>query len=228
LTLCLLNSHQIYPKTAGITSALQPRSVIRAADAATASLPKPAHPGIESRPTTMPAFDLRTSARTARHNARIAGAALFNWWRAVCIEALCVALLWWLGLALLGVPLAPLWALIGGLMTFVPNFGGAITVIFPVLMILFSGRDEYRLGLVLGLYAAIVIIDQLLIQPILLKRVTRVPIWASILVPILLGIIIPFWGVLLGPPLLAVVYAFRKPRPKAGLPPPSSDPQLPA
>jgi len=175
----------------------------------------------------MPAFDLRTHARTARDSARIAGTALVNWWRAVSIEALCVALLWWLGLALLGIPLAPLWALIGGLMTFVPNFGGVITVIFPVMMVLFSGRDEYRLGLVLGLYAAIVVIDQLLLQPWLLKRVTRVPIWASIFVPILLGIVIPFWGVLLAPPLLAIVYAFRKPKP-GGLPPPPSDPQLPA
>jgi predicted PurR-regulated permease PerM len=55
-----------------------------------------------------------------------------------------------------------------------------------------------------------VIIDQLLIQPIVMKKVTRVPIWASLLVPIVLGIIIPFWGVLLAPPLLAVLYAFRR------------------
>ena len=131
----------------------------------------------------MPAFDLRTSARTARDHARTAGTALVNWWRAVSIEALCVAILWWIGLTLLGIPLAPVWALIGGLMTFVPNFGGVITVIFPVMMVLFSGRDLYRLGFVLGLYAVIVIIDQLVLQPWLLKRVTRVPIWASILVP---------------------------------------------
>jgi predicted PurR-regulated permease PerM len=166
-------------------------------------------------------FDFRASSRVARDHARTAGTALMNWWRAVSIEALCVAILWWIGLALLGIPLAPVWALIGGLMTFVPNFGGVITVIFPVLMVLFSGRDWYRLGLVLGLYALIVVIDQLVLQPWLLKRVTRVPIWASIFVPILLGIIIPFWGVLLGPPLLAVVYAFRKPKP--GFAPPGRE-----
>jgi predicted PurR-regulated permease PerM len=156
-------------------------------------------------------FDFKSGARTA-------GTALVNWWRAVSIEALCVAILWWIGLALLRIPLAPVWALIGGLMAFVPNFGGVITVIFPVMMVLFSGHDMYRLGLVLGLYAVIVVIDQLLLQPMLLKRVTRIPIWASIFVPILMGIVIPFWGVLLGPPLLAVIYAFRKPKEKA-LPP---------
>jgi predicted PurR-regulated permease PerM len=30
-----------------------------------------------------------------------------------------------------------------------------------------------------------------------------------------LGIVIPFWGILLAPPLLAVVYAFRRPRPRS-------------
>lgn len=138
--------------------------------------------------------------------------ALFNWWKAITIEALCVAVMWWAGLTLLHVPLAPVWALIGGLMTFVPHYGGVITVIFPVMAVLFSGHDMYRLGLVLGLYALIVIMDQLVLQPVLLKRANRVPIWASICVPILLGIVIPFWGVLLGPPLLAVVYAFKKPK----------------
>jgi len=145
-------------------------------------------------------------------HARTVASALLNWWRAVTIEALCVALMWWIGLLLLHVPLAGVWALIGGLMTFVPNFGGVITVIFPVLTVLFSGHDMYRLGLVLGLYGLIVVVDQLVLQPYLLKRTNRVPIWASIFVPILLGILIPFWGVLLAPPLLAVVYAFRKPK----------------
>lgn len=158
-----------------------------------------------------------------RIHARTAGTALLNWWRAVSLEALCVAILWWIGLTLLRVPLAPLWALIGGLMTFVPNFGGVITVIFPVMAILLSGKDLERLAFVLGLYAVIVVIDQLVLQPWLLKRTSRVPVWASIFVPILLGIVIPFWGVLLGPPLLAIIYAFRSPQPK--VPPQAQPPQ---
>lgn len=143
---------------------------------------------------------------------RTAGNALFNWWKAVTIEAICVAIMWWIGLFFIHVPLAPLWALIGGVMTFIPNFGGVITVIFPVLAVLFTGHDLYRLALVLGLYAVIVVVDQLVLQPLLMKRMNRVPVLVSIFVPILLGFIIPFWGILLAPPLLAVVYAFRRPR----------------
>jgi len=143
---------------------------------------------------------------------RTAGDALFNWWKAVTIEALCVAVIWWVGLFFIHVPLAPLWAIIGGLMTFIPNVGGVITVIFPVLTVLFTGHDYFRLALVLGLYAVIVVVDQLVLQPLLMKRMNRVPVLVSIFVPILLGIVIPFWGVLLAPPLLAILYAFRRPR----------------
>ena len=156
-------------------------------------------------------FELGASTRTA-------GTALVNWWRAVSIEALCVAVLWWVGLALLHVPLAPVWALIGGLMTFIPNIGGVIAILGPVFSILLTGENMERLLYLLGLYAVIVVVDQLLLQPLLMKRVTRVPIWASILVPIVLGIVIPFWGVLLAPPLLATIYAFRKPKEKQQTP----------
>jgi hypothetical protein len=144
---------------------------------------------------------------------RTAGTALVNWWRAVTIQGLCVAMLWLIGLLLLHVPLAPVWALVAGLMTLVPNFGGVIALLGPAFSILVSEPSMYRLCILLGLYAVIVVIDQLLLQPLIMKRVTRVPVWASILAPIVLGIVIPFWGILLAPPLLAIVYAFRRPRP---------------
>jgi predicted PurR-regulated permease PerM len=151
-------------------------------------------------------------AKSAVH-LRTAGKALVNWGRAVTIQGLCVAVLWLIGLLLLHVPLAPVWALIAGLMTLIPNFGGVIALLGPAFSILVSQPSMYRLCFLLGLYAVIVIIDQLMLQPVIMKRVTRVPIWASILAPIVLGIVIPFWGILLAPPLLAVVYAFRRPRP---------------
>jgi predicted PurR-regulated permease PerM len=149
---------------------------------------------------------------SAGQHLRTAGTALVNWWRAVSIEALCVAVLWLIGLEILRVPLAPAWALVAGLMAFVPNVGGVIALIGPTFSILVTGKDLERLAFLLGIYAIIVVIDQLVLQPWLMKKTTRVPIWASILVPIVLGIVIPFWGVLLAPPLLAIVYAFRKPK----------------
>ena len=121
-------------------------------------------------------------------------------------------MLWLAGLLLLHVPLAPVWALVAGLMTLVPSFGGVIALLGPAFSILVTKPDMYRLCFLLGLYAVIVVIDQLLLQPLIMNRVTRVPVWASILAPIVLGIVIPFWGILLAPPLLAVIYAFRRPK----------------
>ena len=149
---------------------------------------------------------------------RKAGSALLGWWRAATLDALIVGVLWWIGLALLHIPLAPMWALIGAVCQFVPGFGGAIALIGPAVSLALSGgRDWYSLGYLLGLYALIVVLEGLVIGPYILHRTTRVPWWAALLGPIVLGIVIPFWGVLLAPPLLAIVFAFRKPAP---LPPP--------
>ncbi len=68
---------------------------------------------------------------------------------------------------------------------------------------------------VLILYGVIIVIDGLVLQPVIMRRTARVPIWASLMVPILLSLIFGFWGLLLAAPLLAVIFAYRaykKPR----------------
>ena len=145
---------------------------------------------------------------------RTVGGALLGWWQATTLDALIVGLLWWLGLWLLHIPWAPLWAFVGALCQFVPGVGAALGLIGPVLALLFTvgkSDDWYRLGYLLGLYALIAVLDGLVIQPYVLHRTTRVPWWAALLGPIVLGILIPFWGVLLAPPLLAVIFAFWQP-----------------
>jgi len=141
---------------------------------------------------------------------RTAGSALVNWWRAATLDALIVGVLWFIGLELIRVPLAPFWALLGAALQIIPTFGGMLALIGPVLSVAFQGSDDWwRLGLVLGLYGLIAILEGLVIGPYLLHRTTRVPWWAAFLGPIVLGIVIPFWGVLLAPPILAVVFALR-------------------
>jgi len=162
------------------------------------------------------ANDLATSSRRPGGALRTAGGALLSWWRAATIDALIVGCLWLVGLQLLHVPLAPLWALVGAICQFIPGIGGMFAVIGPVLSTAISvqtSEDWYRLGYVLGLYAVIVILEGLVIGPYILHRTTRVPWWAALLGPIVLGILIPPWGVPIAPPLLAIVYAFRRPKP---------------
>ncbi len=138
---------------------------------------------------------------------RTAGRALAAWWRAATLDALIVGVLWLIGLELIRVPLAPMWAVLGGLLQIIPTFGAMIALIGPIISVAVTGHDEWRLGLVLGLYGLIAILEGLVIGPYVLHRKTRVPWWAAFFGPILLGILIPFWGVLFAPPLLAVIFA---------------------
>jgi predicted PurR-regulated permease PerM len=147
-------------------------------------------------------------------NLRTTGTALRNWFIATLQDAAAVGAMWLIGLLILRVPLAPFWAVIGGLCQFIPNFGPVIAVIGPALTMLFASQSDPLMHLlyVFMLYAVIAVTDGLVLQPYLMKRSNKVPIWASILAPIVLGFIIPFWGVLLAPPLLAVIYAFKSKR----------------
>ena len=146
---------------------------------------------------------------------KTAGTALIGWWRPATIDALIVGAIWFVGLELIHVPFAPGWALFGAVLQFIPTYGGMIALVGPVLSVAFSGHDEWRLGLVLGHYGLIAVLEGLVIGPYILHRTTRVPWWAAFFGPIVLGIIIPFWGVLIAPPLLAVVFAFVKREPGA-------------
>jgi predicted PurR-regulated permease PerM len=140
---------------------------------------------------------------------RTTGSALKNWAIAQLQDSLAVGALWWIGLYILHVPLAPLWALLAAMLQIVPHLGPILGLIGPMLAATIAWRDWEHPVSVLALYAVIVVIDGLLLQPYIMRRTAKVPIWASIAVPIVLGIVWPFWGVLVAPPLLAVVYAYK-------------------
>jgi predicted PurR-regulated permease PerM len=160
-----------------------------------------------------------------RDHLNTTGGALKNWFIAQTYDAIAVGILWLIGLMVLHIPFAPLWALLGGLLQYIPNLGPILGLIGPAASGLFSSKPERALY-VLILYAIIVIIDGLLLQPYLLKRTTKVPIWASITMPIVLGILIPFWGIVLSAPLLAVLYAYKARNEKA-MNPGAGSPQFP-
>jgi predicted PurR-regulated permease PerM len=78
-----------------------------------------------------------------------------------------------------------------------------------VLAALLRWQDWEHPLYVLILYAVIVVVDGLFLQPYIMRRVVKIPMWASIVAPVILGFAIPFWGFILAPPLLAVIYAYK-------------------
>jgi len=140
---------------------------------------------------------------------RVTGHALKSWLIAQIQDSIAVGLLWLIGLYLLKVPWAPLWAVLAAILQFVPHLGPVLGVIGPAMAAAVRWEDWEHPLYVLMLYAGIVMVDGFLLQPYLMKRTAKVPMWVCILAPIVLGFLIPFWGVLLAPPLLAVVYAYK-------------------
>jgi predicted PurR-regulated permease PerM len=140
---------------------------------------------------------------------RVTGGALKNWLIAQIQDSIAVGVLWLIGLYLLRVPWAPLWAGLAAVLQVVPHLGPVLGLIGPVLAATLRWQDWEHPLYVLMLYAAIAVVDGFVLQPYIMKRNARVPIWASLLTPIVLGVLIPFWGVLLAPPLLAVVFAYK-------------------
>jgi predicted PurR-regulated permease PerM len=145
------------------------------------------------------------------NHVRTTGSALKNWFVAQCYDAAAVAVLWLIGLLVIGIPWAPLWAVLAGVLQFVPHIGPPIAMIFPAIAGFFWTAGHMGFFYVLILFAGIMVTDGLLLQPYLMKRTAKVPFWASLLTPIVIVLLIPtWWAVLLAPPLLAVIFAFRR------------------
>ena len=164
-----------------------------------------------------------------RDHFRITSGALQRWFVAQSYDALAVAALWLVGLLIIRVPWAPFWALLAGALQFIPNFGPVLGLIGPALAAMIKGGWESSLY-VLILYAVVVVVDGLVLQPVLMKKGragTRIEVLASAATAASLENAIlhattsigvrhsvtrrraPFWGVLISPPLLAVLYAYK-------------------
>ena len=153
------------------------------------------------------------------HLRRIGGA-LWGWLVARTYDSLVVGAVWWLGLRLLHVPLALLWAVLAALLQFVPHIGPVVALVGPAAAAAISGGED-RFFLVLALYSGITVLNGLVVEPLFFKRVAHIPVWSSLLVPVALGLVFSFWGVILAAPLLAVYFSYwpRPPRPGRHGPP---------
>src|SRR5215467_9541439 len=129
---------------------------------------------------------------------------------AQCLDSMAVGAMWYIGLRFLGVPLAPLWAALAAVLQFVPHLGPALGMLGPTITAAIHGGDWRHSLYVVILNSGIVVVDALALQPYFRKRTAKVPIWASILAPLVLAYVITFWGVFLAPQILAVDYANKR------------------
>lgn len=114
-----------------------------------------------------------------------------------------IALLSYLGLLILGVPLPLVNALIAGLLEFIPNVGPTLSVVPPALLALLDA--PWKSLAVIGLYILIQQLESLVLVPIVMKHeVALLPLF-TVLSVVSFSILFGFLGLFLAIPLLIVL-----------------------
>ena len=129
--------------------------------------------------------------------------ALGGWLAGMTLSAASVFLLTWAGLALLGVPLALLSALVCGLLTFVPTIGPSAATLLPLAVALLVSPAKLVQVLVLRLLLQNA--EAFLLTPILLRRTVNLLPTVALTAQLCLGALLGLAGVLLALPLVVVL-----------------------
>jgi predicted PurR-regulated permease PerM len=129
------------------------------------------------------------------------GRTLSMWLIGRSVAMLVIALLTTVGLWLLSVPLAPILALIAGLLNFIPNFGPIVALVPALLLGLTKGFDTALW--VIGLYTGIQLVESYVLTPYIQQRAISMPPALLITTQVILGVMLGFLGLLLATPLTA-------------------------
>jgi predicted PurR-regulated permease PerM len=131
------------------------------------------------------------------------GATLQWWLLGKLLSMLFIGILTWIGLSVLGVPLALTLGLIAGLLSFIPNFGPIFSAV-PAILLAFVDSPIKALY-VLILFVVVQLIESNLVTPYIERRTVELPPALTVVAQIMLGVTIGGLGLVLATPILAVV-----------------------
>ncbi len=127
-----------------------------------------------------------------------------GWWLiGKAISMVFIGVVTWIGLSLLGVPLALTLGLLAGLLSFIPNFGPILSAI-PAILLAFI-QIPFRAVYVLALFLAVQIVESNLVTPYIERRTVEMPPALTVVAQVALGILIGGLGLLLATPMLVMV-----------------------
>ena len=112
-----------------------------------------------------------------------------------------IGVLTWIGLSILGVPLALTLGLIAGLLSFIPNFGPILSAV-PAILLAFIDSPITALY-VLGLYIFVQLIESNVVTPFIERETVELPPGLTIVFQLALGVLVGGLGLVLATPLLA-------------------------
>lgn len=127
---------------------------------------------------------------------------LRHWLFGTLLSMLTIGVLTFIGLSLLGVPLALLLAVIAALLAFIPNIGPVIAAVPAVLLSLLEGPQQALY--VALLYIGVQTVESYLITPFIQRRTVSLPPALTISAQFLLGMLAGALGLFVATPLAAV------------------------
>lgn len=127
---------------------------------------------------------------------------LGNWLVAQLMAMAVVGTLTWLGLWLIGVPLAPILGLIAALLAFIPNIGPIIAAV-PAVLLGFSEGPTTAL-MVVGVYLGVQTLESYAITPLIQQERVSLPPALIISVQLLMGALFGLIGLALATPMAAL------------------------
>jgi predicted PurR-regulated permease PerM len=128
---------------------------------------------------------------------------LKKWLKGKFFSMFVVLLLTAAGLAILGVPLWLVLAIIAGILNFIPNFGPLIAMIPAVLVGLMQSPSAA--AIIAGMYIVIQVAESNFITPMVQQKLINIPPALIILAQLLISPLTGGWGLVLATPLMVII-----------------------
>lgn len=145
----------------------------------------------------------RPARQRAREVVNTVGDTLRWWLIGKAGSMIFIGLLTWIGLSILGVPLALTLGLIAGLLSFIPNFGPILSAV-PAILIAFVD-SPMRAVYVAILYVVVQLIESNIVTPLIERETVELPPALTIMFQLALAVLVGGLGLVLATPLLAVI-----------------------
>ena len=131
------------------------------------------------------------------------GQNLKKWLKGKLFSMFIVFVLTAIGLAIIGVPMWLVLALIAGLISFIPNFGPMIALVLAALVGLMQSPSTALW--IAGLYILVQILESNLITPMVQQKLISVPPALLLFGQMVMGVLTGGWGLLLATPVFLIV-----------------------
>ena len=138
----------------------------------------------------------------------ILGQTLRSWLVGKLLSMLIVAVFTWIGLWILGIPLALILGIIAGLLAFVPNFGPLAALLLGVLVAATQGPQKMLWTAVV--YVVVQVIESNLLTPVIQRHQVSLPMTMILFAQLVLGVYTGVLGLVLATPIFAIVMVLVK------------------